>query len=371
MAVSEAALKTATHNLLVHCARLEPGDRIVVIREMAGQALYDRRAADAVARAAASMGIGATICEVPFQEEVTEFDAEVVALMADADCSIFFARLGDQIRFKALPKGARAVVSYALDLDMLASPFSTAHYDAFAALKLAIDRMMGAARQIRVTCPRGTDFSGPGFGRGETDKVDVTVARFPMSVFAPVPADAFSGQVALAGFLMGTGSRYYSPYGRAFDHRVTAHFKRGRLIGFSGEADDVAAAEAHYDAISERYGIDRDMVHSWHAGIHPGCAYRQPVEDDFARWSCGAFGNPRVLHFHTCGAYAPGEISWNVLDPTVYVDGVAVWQKGRLYPDRIPGGAEILAKYPCAAAVFDHPETEVGITDAVLARLDA
>lgn len=371
MALDSRLVALAADNLLSHCAALLPGDRLVIVRETDQAGYYDDTIAATVAQAASLLGIGTTICSVPFKASVEGLAPELADMMADADCTIFFARLGDQVRFRALPKGTRAVVCYTLDVASLVSPFGTAHYRAFTALKDAIDDMIADASEILVTCPRGTDFAGAGPGRRHKPKSDVTVIRFPMSVFAPVPAAGFSGRAALAGFLMGTGSRYYEPYGQPLSGRLIAHFDRGVLSHFSGRAVDVATANAHYDDISARFGIERDVVHSWHAGIHPGCAYNDPVETDFLRWSGGAFGNPRILHFHTCGAYAPGEISWNILDPTIRIDGTAVWQDGRLFPDLVPGGAEILNRYPCAAAVFGNPDREVGIDAAVLGRIDA
>ena len=57
----------------------------------------------------------------------------------------------------------------------------------------------------------------------------------------------------------------------------------------------------------------------------------QPIP---SRWAQTVFANPRVLHFHTCGTGPPGEICWMVIDPTVTIDGVALWENGRLHPDR-------------------------------------
>ena len=113
--------------------------------------------------------------------------------------------------------------------------------------------------------------------------------------------------------------------------------------------------------MAETFGIDPHVMHSWHPGIHPGCAYHAPARDNLERWAGAAFGNPRLLHFHTCGDYAPGEISLNVLDPTVTVDGVAVWDEGAFRPELVPGGAEILARYPCVRAAFEAPVREVGL----------
>lgn len=366
MTREDGPIDRAAANLLSHCAGLSTGSRLVVISETEGGGYYDDGLAPAVASMARERGIRTTLCAVRFQEAVDDLDDEIAELISKSDCTIFFARLGDQVRFRDLRSGSRAVVSYALDMEMLTSPFGTAHYHAFTALKAAIDQHLATAREIHVTCPNGTDFTGPGPGWHKKPKQDVTIIRFPMSVFAPVPAAEFTGRVAMAGFLMGTGSRYYEPYGRQLAGRLIAHFTHGSLTGFSGAPEAVAAANAHYDDIATRFGIDRNVVHSWHAGIHPGCAFNHPVESNFLRWSGGAFGNPRILHFHTCGAYAPGEISWNVLDPTIRVDGVAVWEDGRLYPDRVPGGADILARYPCAAAAFENPARDVGISEAML-----
>ena len=63
---------------------------------------------------------------------------------------------------------------------------------------------------------------------------------------------------------------------------------------------------------------------------------------------------------HSCGAYAPGEVCWNVVDPTVNADGISIWENGALYPDRIPGGDEILAQYPDLKKVFENPDQRIG-----------
>ena len=85
------------------------------------------------------------------------------------------------------------------------------------------------------------------------------------------------------------------------------------------------------------------------------------MRENWERWGGAAFGNPRILHFHTCGAYAPGEISWNVIDPMIEVDGLPLWEAGRLHPERLPGGQAILDRYPCAAALFAAPDRDIGL----------
>ena len=76
--------------------------------------------------------------------------------------------------------------------------------------------------------------------------------------------------------------------------------------------------------------MNKNFVHSWHAGIHPGTRYRKSVEDDPDQWSNTIFGSPRYLHFHTCGELPPGEICWMIQDPTIKIDGKPLWEQGEL-----------------------------------------
>ncbi|MGB3278265.1 MAG: hypothetical protein WBA92_03635 [Pseudorhodobacter sp.] len=360
-AAQDLSFELAATNLLSHCAGLSAGDRLLIVAESPEFGYYDGITAKRLAEAATARGIDVSLVMVPFQEVIREINAQEAAMMAAVDCTIFFARLGDQMRFRALPDAVSAVVCYTLDMAAFCSAYGATHYAGFEALKYAIDDMVSAARDIHVTCPLGTDFRGPGPQVAKALRGDVTVKRFPMSVFAPVPAAGFSGRVALAGFLMGTGSRYYRPYGCALQAPLFACFEAGRLRHFEGRPDDVALANAHCADIAGRFDLDAGAVHSWHAGIHPGCAHVLPVHSDYLKWSGAAFGNPRILHFHTCGAEPPGEISWNVVDPTIWIDGVAVWQDGQLFPDRVPGGADILAHFACLAASFSKPSYDIGV----------
>lgn len=353
-------LRSGAQNLLVRCGGLSAGDQLLVLCETPGNAYYDAEIAQGILDCAQALGIHATLQAIPFDPMGPRLSGEVIAAMKAADRTLFLSRTGDQIRFDADLADVHPIMSYALDKDALASGFGRANYFGFVALKNAVNTLLAEARHIHVTCPLGTDFSGPGAAFPKTGASDVSVARFPMSVFAPVPAQGFSGTVMQDGFLVGTGSKFYEPYGCELREPLAVQFENSRLLGFSGHPMDVHCAEMHYAKVGQMFDLDPLTMHSWHAGIHPGCAYTAPAFQNFEKWSGSAFGNPRLLHFHTCGHYAPGEISLNVLDPTIRVDGIAVWEDGVLHPDRIPGGAQILAEYPCVKAVFDDPAQAVG-----------
>ncbi|CUK18406.1 hypothetical protein RUE5091_04252 [Ruegeria denitrificans] len=347
-------------NLLFRCGGLTTDDHLLILRESAEHDYYDADITDIIVECAKQHDIRTSVRTIPFDPLKAHLSSDLITEMKSADRTLFLSRTGDQIRFNAEMADIRPIMSYALDADMLASGFGRANYDGFVALKGAVNTALSIASKIHVTCPLGTDFSGPGAAFAKNAAADVSVTRFPMSVFAPVPVAGFSGVVMQDGFLVGTGSRFYEPYGCELNEPLAVQFDCSRLIGFSGHPMDVHCAQMHYEKVGKMFDLDPMTMHSWHAGIHPGCAYTSPAFENYERWSGSAFGNPRLLHFHTCGDYAPGEISLNVLDPTIRIDGVAVWKDGVFRPEKIPGGAEILAACPCIKSVFDAPAQEVG-----------
>lgn len=346
-------------NLLMGCAGLGAGQRLLIATEDTDPVFYEPELGPAIAAAARGLGLDVAMIELPFHPLEARVPAQLSTAMAQADATLFLARLGDQMRFSPALAAHNPVVCYALDRAMLASGFGRATHAGLVELKSCLDRALAAARRIRVTCPLGTDFAGPGavFPAGGGD---VSIRRFPLSVFTPVPCAGFSGRVVQEGFLVGTGASYYAPYAIALEAPVSIHFEGTRLVRIEGGARDVAAAEAHYSHVARLTGAARDHMHSWHAGMHPGCDWQTHAAAGFERWSGGAFGNPRVLHLHTCGTEAPGEISLNILDATVALDEVPVWEAGVLHPARVAGGEAILARFPDLAALFAAPAQGVG-----------
>jgi len=241
-----ASQYSGARNLLLNCAEVQPGETILIAHEPASLAYYDNRVVDCVAAAAEGLRMQCNTMDVGFNRQARDLPEAVLQAFENADVIIFFARLGDQLRFSQMPTGKRVVVSYALCPDMLGSGFGTAHHDAFLRLKDVVNTAIASAENVCVTCPRGTDYSGHPL-LDLTAGSDTTTRRFPMSVPTPVPAHSFSGRVAMPGFLTGTGSQYYAPYTVEFQGEVFALFDKGRLQGFEGDADSVGVANRHYD----------------------------------------------------------------------------------------------------------------------------
>jgi len=353
-------LAAGCRNMLVNCAGLNSGDRVLIVQEDAALGWYDTEMAAAVADVARDLGASVTVLAV----QGPEVEAEAVRVdeaSADHDCIVYLARLGDMDRFEASTDGKTRVMSYARNAGMLASRYGTTEHQAFLDLKETVNDVLLGAGRIAVTCPLGTDFSGEVGGNVRENSADVSVRRFPMGVPQAVLAQGFSGRVALARYLTPTGSQPYEPAALAIAEPVYALVESGRIAGFEGDADTVAAVRAHYKFVSEKFGIDPDAIHSWHAGIHPACAYEGDAARDPDHWSNTVFTNPRFLHLHTCGAYPPGEICWMVLDHTVEVDGRNLWDRGRLRTDTFDSVAACLEKWPVLKDLFDAPSDRIGI----------
>jgi hypothetical protein len=346
-------------NLLMNCADCRPGQSVLIVCETDTVGYYDPMMGYAIQTVGEQLDLKTKIVGVPWNRDVCDPSKALTQKMIEADCTLFLARLGDQIRFRPRNSATTQVISYALDCEMLASPFGTIDYRAFEVLRDLINTAVLMASDIHVTCPAGTDFRGSP-SVFTTAGSDITRKRFPISVHAPITAGGFRGCIAQNGFLTGTGSQYYTPWSCRLDDTLFVNFEDNHITGFDGLPNDVAAAKAHYEFVGEKYGLDTYYVHSWHGGIHPACAFFEPAGVHFERWSGSAFGNPRLMHFHTCGAYPPGEISLNILDPTIRIDGIAVWEGGVLHPERMTGGAALLDAYPDMQLAFKTPETQVG-----------
>jgi len=362
MSGGSAAVSAGALSLLRDCVRGRPGERLLIVEEPKGAGYYDDEAPRLAAAAARDQGLRVyrTVAP-PGVAGAVEMDSFLESLRG-FDHVVFFARVGDQLRFADVSRLPPATMCYALDGVMLNSAFGGACHEGLCAVRAAVDTALSAAETVHITCPLGTDYAGRLLGGGRPPG-DVSLKRFPMLVPRPMPAAGFRGRVVLSRFLVGTGSRFYHPYWLDLQRDVVAVVEGNRIAGLEGDAATVARVRAHYEDVAGRFCIDPWFVHSWHAGIHPACAYPDRAQDNMERWSGSAFGNPRLLHFHTCGDYAPGEISWNIVDTTVTLDGVAVWERGRLHPERLPEGSALMAAHPNLAALYAAPSRAIGIED--------
>lgn len=349
-------------NLLFNCMEVQIGQRLLIVGEKNRSDYYSDTLADSIAEHARAKLLDVEVVDAPFMEDATDFPADIRTAMEGTQHTLFVARIGDQVRFTELPGKCTKTMCYALDEEAFRTEFCSADYRFFLELKRMLDRAFVGEHPVTITCPAGTRLVGTSPPEQSIDDDgDVTVNRFPMTVFKPVSAGCFSGTLALSRWLCVTGSHFYQPDGVLIDGVVLAQVQGGRITDLDGDAKDVDRVRRHYDYVAEKYGIDRDVIHSWHAGFHPQNGYGGLAADNLTRWSGTAFGNPRYLHFHTCGNYAPGEICISVFDPTITVGGTEFWCNGRfVFADR-PDVRQLMRRHPGTQQLYEHPVREFGL----------
>lgn len=362
---STNAIQTGIDNLLENCLELDSGQSLSIIREPPDLDYYSPTLPDTIAERAAEAGIKVEVIVAPFNEATETLPDSIAAAIEKSDKGLFLARIGDQVRFSTLLHRSDIAMCCALDEETFGTDFCGADYRFFLKLKRKVNEAVFGRKMITIRCREGTHLVGisPPTRAGD-DTGDVGLKRFPMNIFRPVDASTFSGRIAMSKWLSPTGSRFYEPSGVLINGVVFANVNNGRIIGFEGDRNDVEKIESHYQFVAEKYNIDRDVIHSWHAGIHPQNGYARLAADDLTRWSGSAFGNPRYLHLHTCGDYAPGEICISVFDPTIIADDTVLWDKGRLSFADTPEIRKLIHGHPGMAQLFDKPQHDFGLGES-------
>lgn len=350
------ALKLGARNLLFNCAKLCSGDKVLIINEDPNLGWYDQEVSSYVSKEAENNKIAVTQLQVGAPDNSDKKELE--ELINEYDCTIFFARLGDQDRFETKKFRKKRVMSYVKNLENLRSNFGTLPYQAMIDLKGAIDQTLSEANHIQITCPLGSNFSGVITKEVEKKEEEVSVFRFPMVVPKPFSSKNFSGIIVINNCLTPTGSKVYQPSSLLIQNPLSIYIKDCKIVDLKGTSSDIKNFENHYDWISKKFNIDKNFVHSWHAGIHPSISYKNTMRENPDKWSNTLFASPKYLHFHTCGNYAPGEICWMIPDHTIKIDSVAMWKKGEFKPQGFKTIEECLIKWPSMNEIFSSQSLE-------------
>ncbi|MEM7172109.1 MAG: hypothetical protein AAF530_18205 [Pseudomonadota bacterium] len=348
LAESTARLEEGAQNLLQGCLQIKGGERLLLISEDASLDHFAPEVADIVEAEAQKLGAQVFILKTPRVKGPEDFPKVIVGAMENADHTVFFSRIGDQLRFDALPGDGTKTMTYILDREYLASDFARLPHALMLEVRQKIHEVLDGGVAWRVTCPAGSDLSGyePPRQPQSKGKKDFSLRLFPVTIFRPIAASSMQGKIVLSRWITSTDTHLHDPDVVRLDIPVTAQVADGRIRDFQGPASAVAKVRDYYDMVSRELGLDPEIVHSWHAGIHPKTFYNRRAADHPSRWGSVAYASPRHAHFHTCGDYAPGEIAWTLIDPTITFNGEIFWEAGRFtFLDR-PDLQALLSKYP-------------------------
>ena len=347
------ALEAGADNLLLNCLNLKEGQSLLLVLEP-DESLYRKIVGEVVERRAKFHG--ATI-QVVTEAVITtphEFPESISTPMQTADHTLFFSRVGDYVRFVELPGKGTKTSGYALDAEMLGSPYATLDHHLMTTLRDKLEQELMSAGKWRVRCPLGTDLSGtfnwPSLSGSTDDELLITL--FPVSTFKPIPCGTATGRVALSRWLMPGAAAKLENAHLNLSKPVFCDVENGEICGFSGVADVTNQVSAHYDYVANTLNINRNRVHSWHVGINPQTFFKQDVDTHLDSWSAISFGSPRYLHFHTCGDEPPGEIAWSVFDPTVIIDDQVYWANGQFMWLQRSDNKQLILETPGASVLL-------------------
>ncbi len=352
---TETEAARGARNLLENCVGLKPGDRVLMVTEDPSFGYFDAAGPKLTMALARDMGADVLHMETQRIAGPDDVPPALAAAMEHVDHTIFFNRIGDQMRFRPLPGNGSKTIAYAFDIEALGSDFATTPHALFMDMLGMVQQRLDATSEYHITCPAGTDLRGPStpMDAPKTDSLNFTLNLFPVTVHRPILCDEMSGKIVLQRWVTGTNTHVYDPEVCRLATPVTAIVKDGRLIDFEGDGETVGKLWRHYEMVEKALGVDIRNIHSWHAGVNPRTFYAADPSDDPVRWHGVVFASPRDVHFHSGADYAPGEISWHVMDHTTSFDGNPFWKDGALTLLREPDFQALLSRYGATPETFE------------------
>lgn len=319
-------LRAGAENLLLNCVGARADDRILLVGEAAEAPYFAPELCDAVGAVARTLGMDADIIMAEPVADADHFPDRVRTAMEASDCTIFFSRLGDQVRFGL--GEARAVMTYTLDTGYLADAFAGVDFKATKRLHDHLLSVILGSTHYRISGPCGTDLRGEIDTRSERAVVDFAVELFPVMIFPPITASGLTGVLVLDHFITSSSTRAYEDSVLRLDTPIRVTVEGSRMVGFDGPVELVARLTRQLERAAALTGGDPFRINSWHTGINPNTYFHGDPYADLERWGTVAYGSPRYTHFHAAGN-DPGDVAFHLFDASVAFDGEALWDRGR------------------------------------------
>ena len=130
---------------------------MLIVAENAIFGWYDNLIAHRVKNYCTKLQINTDLMVV--EEPTGEILNQIQNLSRDYDCIIYFSRLGDLQRFENIHL-CKVVMSYARNVEMLASEFGTTNFQMHLDLKKSFDELFSRSKKIKINCPLGTNLFG-------------------------------------------------------------------------------------------------------------------------------------------------------------------------------------------------------------------
>ena len=354
------------NNLLLNVVQANPRERVLIVGEKGDHIHFNSEVCDLVCKAAQQADLDASILISEVGKSASYFPQAVSEAMQHVDHTIFFSRLGDQVRFSSTPGQGSKTMCYALDVDYLASEYCRIPNQINQIIYERLISKITNASQYHISCSRGTDLTGELASTKTVDDkehvlTEFEVNLFPLTIFPPVSCANMSGKLVLKDFITSSSTIIYDDSVYLLNSPVTAIIENGRIVGFEGDKDECQDLEDHFIRVSEIVGGEAMAINSWHTGIIPATWYKGRAQDDLEKWGSVSFASPRITHFHACGN-DPGQIGINLFDASISIDDELLWKDGNYLLPNSDDCADIFTRFPDWQQSFKH-NGDIGIAD--------
>ena len=318
-------------NLLLKCIDVKPGESVLLVMEPEDTSIYEENIGELIHHRVNDLGANISVLRPGLISDPVDFPASVIAKMTTVDHTLFLSRLGDYCRFHPLQGTSSKTLCYARSVETLNSAFTGTCHNLMSKLLQKLERELLAADNWHISCSLGTDIKGtfcwPSLREGTDDEFSLEL--FPVTTFKPVPCNTANGVVAISRWILPGAAGKVDPATLSFDDVIYVEVENGTMSAIKGPETSTRKVSAYYDFVANELGVNRNRVHSWHAGVNPFTEFLNDVDNNLEKWGAISFASPRYLHFHTCGDVPPGELAWSIFNPTVTIDGERFWQDGQ------------------------------------------
>ena len=351
MKISIEEIEAGARNLLLNCAEVEAGDSILLVGEQSESAYFDPQLCDDIARVARGLGVETRVMLAEPVADASQFPQSISDAMLTVDKTIFFSRLGDQVRFMETPGKSKKIMCYTLTRKHLASPFASVSFKTMKKIHDLLTRKIIGSKKYRIETSCGNRLDSEIIHDPQSTISAVTefsLELFPVMIFPPVNFSKLTGQVVLRDFLLSSSIHQYSDSAFLLDSPIVARIENSRMVEFEGAENEIEALKMQLEVAAEITGGDPYVLNSWHTGINPYTFFDGDPYADLELWGMVAYGSPRYTHIHAAGKN-PGDISIHLFDASISFDDELFWDKGKfVYLDR-----------PEVQALLDSQEREL------------
>lgn len=324
-------IEAGARNLLLNCAEVEPGQSILLVGEQSESAYFDPALCDDLAQVARKLGVESRVILAEPVADARQFPQSISDAMLAVDKTIFFSRLGDQVRFLETPGNSKKIMCYTLTRKHLGSPFASVSFKTMKKIHDLLTRKIIGSKNYRIESSDGTRLDSEIIHDPQSAKpavTEFTLELFPVMIFPPVNFCNLNGQILLRDFLLSSSTREYSDSVLILNSPVMARIENSRFVDFEGDTREIEKVKQQFERAAKITGGDAYALNSWHTGINPYTFFDGDPYADLELWGTVTYGSPRYTHIHAAGN-DPGDISIQLFDASISFDDELFWDKGK------------------------------------------